>query len=276
VKSLTSTKNAQIEPMDAFVLSEPVSGTVRLYRFEQRLPNKIVRHFYTAFEPNMKEVVKQPGSKLHPMKCFVFPHTYKPLAGEDVVPVFEFYNPDSGEHFLTTSLAEKDQLIKAAQDEQNRKLEKVAARYRKLRKRDPAAVALREMPLTIGDVEWRVVDVRDLGHELKSSNQFIKDLTTSGHFLWVEIRVENKGKSLRSLIAPILFDEQGRSFYTSSDAHFVIPKEKNLFLLKNLNPGLTLNAVFIFEVPKEAPKLTLLAGDLDPTTAKEGAIDLGM
>ena len=81
---------------------------------------------------------------------------------------------------------------------------------------------------------------------------------------------------MKSMVAPQVFDNQGRAFHSSSEAHFHIPKDKDFLILKNLNPGLPMNAVFIYEVPIDATKLTLLAGDMDLLTPNEGAIDLGM
>jgi hypothetical protein len=277
VKTLTSKRHgASIELMEAWVYKAPTPSTVRLYRFAQKLPNNVSRHFYTAFEPNMRDVLKQPNSRLHPMKCFVYPHTYVPKPDEGIIPVFSFYNPESGEHFYSTSEEDKRYLIKLAEDEKRRKLEAIADRFRKFRKQEATAVALRENPLSVGDIEWRIVDVKSLGNTIKSDNQFIEELKTPGRFVWLEIRVENKGKSLKTIVSPPLFDDQGRAFESSSEAHFHIPKDKNFLILKNLNPNVPLNAVFIYEIPADATSLTLLAGDLDLIGSSEGAIDLGL
>jgi hypothetical protein len=42
--------------MDMFVYTEQKPGTLRLYRFVQRLPEGGWRSFYTAHEPEMKDV----------------------------------------------------------------------------------------------------------------------------------------------------------------------------------------------------------------------------
>jgi len=278
VQSLAASRarRAKIEAMDAFVYKQQAPNTVRLYRFTIIEDGFPPRYFNTAFEPEMKQNAQAARFRLHPMKAFVFPHTYQPDAASGIVPVYAFYNPESRENFYTTSEDEKQQLIKQAEEENRRKLEVVAERFRKFRKHEPAAVGLRENPLMVGDIEWRIVETRDLGNLIKSGKEFIKDLQTTGKFVWLEVRVENKGKTLKTLVAPRLFDDQGRGYHSSTEADFYVPKEKNIVLLKNLNPNLPVNAVFIYEVPKDASKLTLLAGDLDLLPSKEGAIDLGL
>ena len=277
VKSLMRSKKqrATIEPMNAFVYKQQAPNTVRLYRFtiiDEGLPP---RYFNTAFDVEMKQNNQLPQFRPHPMKAFVFPHIFQPEANSDIIPLYVFFNPQLRENFYTTSEDEKLQLIKQIEDENRLKLEVIAERFRKFRKRAPVGVALRDNPLMVGEIEWKVSEVRDLGNVIKSGNQFIPDLQTAGKFLWIEVRVENKGQDLKTLVAPNLFDDQGRAFISSSEAHFHIPKEKNISLLKNLNPNLPFTAVFIYEVPADAAKLTLLAGDLDLLTTNEGAIDLG-
>ncbi len=80
VTALTkSTKyQAKVEPMAMFVYTEQKPGTVRLYRFTQKQAGGWWRAYYTAFEPEMKEVRRQKSSDLHSMKAFVFPHDYRP------------------------------------------------------------------------------------------------------------------------------------------------------------------------------------------------------
>jgi len=80
VRTMTKSRKyqARIEPMDMFVYTEQKPGTVRLYRFIQKLDDGGWRSFYTAFEPEMKEVRRRRHCELHAMEAYVFPHDYRP------------------------------------------------------------------------------------------------------------------------------------------------------------------------------------------------------
>ncbi len=166
--------------------------------------------------------------------------------------------------------------VRVAADVKAAKRLMVAERYKKFRKREPTNVGLTGEAVRIGDIEWTVVAVQNMGNTLKSSNEFIDDLKTNGKFVWVEVRVENKGKDLRTLVAPPILDGAGRGFVSSSEDTFHVPEDKNLFLLKNLNPNIPFNAVLIYEVPNDSSQISLIVGDLDLFDAGEGAIDLGL
>jgi len=119
VFSLTRSREyqAKVEPMEAYVYLEQKPGTVRLYRFAPKSPDGNPRSLYTAFEPEMQNVQNQESSKLLATRAFVYPHTYQPEEGSDIVPVYCCYSPATGEHFYTTSKAERDSYIEQAKRE---------------------------------------------------------------------------------------------------------------------------------------------------------------
>jgi len=141
--------------------------------------------------------------------------------------------------------------------------------------RAPSAVGFLGTPLRVGDIEWTVTGARRLGRTLKSDNQLIGELQAGGQFVRVQMRVENKGERPRTLLAPDLFDDNGRRFRKSTEADWHIPRDQNPFL-RNLNPNVPVNCSAIYDVANDATGLTLLVGDLDVLGSAEGAIDLGM
>jgi Repeat of unknown function (DUF5648) len=114
VDRLVSTKKGAIETMDAFVSTKPAERLIPLRRFTLTTPSGAVRHFYTAYPPEARDVGAKPDSKEFKMAAFVFPHDYKPSAeqSKQVVPVYWFYNATSGEHFYTTAEKERADLIR--------------------------------------------------------------------------------------------------------------------------------------------------------------------
>lgn len=290
-------RKAQIVPFDAYVYEKQVPGTVRLYRILFSGKDETHLLMMTAFEPEML-LHKNAGRKIHTMKAYVFPHTFKKTNAprsvntKDIVPMYSFYGGGHNQ-FYTTSEVEKKQLLKiydiamAAKhlEEKTRQQEMaakikvrrqvVAARYRAIRKREPTAVGFKGTPIHVGNVKWAVVDVKNKGKLLKSTNQFIDTETTKGKFIWVEVQVENESNSPLTMTAPILIDEKSRRF-TNKTAIFHIPEDKSFFILKTLNPAVPFNGVLIYEVPEDALGLTLLVGDMNILSSNEGVIDLGL
>jgi hypothetical protein len=229
----------------------------------------------------------------------------------DLVPVYCCYNPVGPEHFYTTSEKERDLFVanteqavalKQKQDaEQAKELEqkrlaesmrrkqeeeakerqeqerrdRVAERYRNLRGKAPSSVGLVGAPLRVGSIEWTVTSARRLGEVLKSNNQFIDDLKAGGQFIQVDIRVENQGGSPKTLTAPYVFDDKGRQYRRSTEAHWFVPDERNTFL-RTLNPNVPVTCSAIYDVADDATGLSLLVGDLDLLSSAEGAIELGL
>lgn len=126
----------------------------------------------------------------------------------------------------------------------------------------------------VGKVRWKVLAAEDLGAELKSDNQFIDPLTTSGHFVRVRVEVENRDTDARTFTEGDIADGQGRTFGDSSDAIFFI-EEKERCVLERLNPNVPRVCTAIYELPTDATALKLVVGDLAPF-GDEASIDLNL
>lgn len=296
VERLVKDVKARVEPMDAFVFRERVPGTVRLYRFTLNPKKSVTINFYTAFEPEMKDIARREDSRLQDVRAYVYPHDFRPMAEQatEIIPMYWFYNPESQEHFYTTSEIEKNGLVaqtkdvearrmaeeqkrneRVAREEQSRR-ENVLARFQKLRGKPPVAVGLVGNVVRVGEIDWTITRALRVGRTLKSNKQFVTDLTAGGEYLRVELQVENKGKTPRTLVAPTPVDAEARMFINSIEAELHIPGSRRLSLLKTLNPSVPFTCEIIFDVPTEIKSPYLLIGDLDLLADAEGAIDLGL
>ncbi|HJZ50524.1 MAG TPA: DUF4352 domain-containing protein [Roseiflexaceae bacterium] len=127
----------------------------------------------------------------------------------------------------------------------------------------------------VDQVRWNVKEATDLGNTLKSTNQFVKDKTTSGRFVKVRFEIENLSKDLLTFAGLDLVDNQGRTFKPSSEAfQFIAPEES--CLLENLNPNVAKTCTAIYEVPANAAGLQAQAGDLKLLGNASALIDLGL
>jgi hypothetical protein len=127
----------------------------------------------------------------------------------------------------------------------------------------------------VDEVRWKVLEAEALGKQLKSTNQFIKDKTTSGQFVRVRFELENLSKDLLTFAGLDLVDDQGRTFKPSSDVIGFIPSEE-LCVLENLNPNVAKTCTAIYEVPANATGLKAQVGDLKLLGNQSALIDLGL
>ena len=111
-----------------------------------------------------------------------------------------------------------------------------------------------------GKTTWKVVIVKDLGETLVSDNQFIESKKTSGKFIKVTFEVTNNDTSLQSVGNLKIIDDKGREFTPSADVSYFIPNNESLFILDNINPGITKRYTVIFDIPKDAVGLKLQPG----------------
>jgi len=134
----------------------------------------------------------------------------------------------------------------------------------------------------VGDVRWKVLEVKDLGSRLKGSQSrystFQEDVITTGKFIKVRFEVENLGKELKSVTWLRLVDSQSREYVPYSGVSAWIPEKEDLFLIENLNPNIPKTLAVIFDVAKDASGLKFRATDLRVLGAgvKEVLIDLGL
>lgn len=127
----------------------------------------------------------------------------------------------------------------------------------------------------VDEVRWNVLEAADVGQTLKSDNEFIKELKTSGRFIRVRLEIENLSKDMLSFTGIDLQDDQGRTFKRSSDALLHVPSEEQC-LLENLNPNVVKSCTIIYEVPQNAARLQALVGDLKLFGGESTLIDLGL
>ncbi len=98
----------------------------------------------------------------------------------------------------------------------------------------------------VDEVRWKLIEAADLSTTLKSTNEFIKDKTTSGRFVQVRFELENLSKDLLTFAGLDLVDNQGRTFKPSSDAFQFIPTEESC-VLENLNPNVAKSCTAIYD-----------------------------
>lgn len=136
----------------------------------------------------------------------------------------------------------------------------------------PAAAAKVGDAVKVGEeATWTVTKVTDLGQELKSDNQFIDPVKTTGRFLQVDATIKAEGKDGYVILSNKVKDDQGREFDTKTEAMTLVEGES--CLMKTVNPGLEQACVFVYELPADAKGLTFMApgGMLD----KDVPISLG-
>lgn len=128
----------------------------------------------------------------------------------------------------------------------------------------------------VKNVRWRVLDVKDLGNELKSNSLFFDDATTRGRFIRVRFEVENmRNTSLSPLSVNIqVHDNRGRLFNPYRKQSAFIPDDEDCTLFVTFMPNVPQVCTAIYEVAADAVGLTFIATDLEFFSFKEAAIDL--
>lgn len=127
----------------------------------------------------------------------------------------------------------------------------------------------------VGEAKWKILEVKYLGQELKSDNEFMEPKKTNGNFVLVRLQVEN-GKTEAATYAGIsLVDDKGRKFERYSEQFGYIPDEEAC-VLEQLNPNLAKTCSEIFELPADAKGLKALVGDLEMFGGSEAQVDLGL
>lgn len=127
----------------------------------------------------------------------------------------------------------------------------------------------------LGNITWNVLSAKDMGNTLKSDNQFIKSLTTSGRFIAVRYKVTNGGTSELYYQSPDLVDTAKRKFGSSTDAYHWLPDEEEC-LLQKLNPGITKTCQAIYEIPSDATGLAAQITELGTLLGRPALVDLGL
>lgn len=126
----------------------------------------------------------------------------------------------------------------------------------------------------VGKIRWKFLEVKDLGKELKSNNQFTDPKTTSGKFIQVRFEVENQGTEAASYGGIDLVDGKARTFKAYDERFSFVPEGEGC-VLEQLNPNLPKTCTEIFELPADATGLKASVGDLELLGSDEAMIDLG-
>ena len=115
--------------------------------------------------------------------------------------------------------------------------------------------------IVMDGVTWRIVSAKNLGTVLKSDNQFIDPLKTSGMFVQVVAEVTNTGTDPLTVSPFKLIDDTGREYEHADNQWFYVPEDRQC-ILSNLNPGLALTCENIYEVPSDATGLIAVVNNL--------------
>ena len=100
-------------------------------------------------------------------------------------------------------------------------------------------------------------------------------MVTSGRFIFVRFAVKNLDSEMKTLTDVKLVDNQGREYTADSDSFMYIQNQEELFILDNINPGITKAYSTIYEVPLDAKGLMFEATDLS-FISENAYIDLGL
>jgi hypothetical protein len=128
--------------------------------------------------------------------------------------------------------------------------------------------------VTLGKTRWKVDAAEDLGQTVASGNMFIDDLTTTGRFVGIGLVFANDDADTAFVPEPAIVDSAGRVFEPSSDAIMIIDSGVQC-ILEEVNPGLTKECYWIYELPSGATGLKLRVKS-SSFFADTTDIDLGM
>lgn len=134
--------------------------------------------------------------------------------------------------------------------------------------------------VSLGDSEWTVVAVKNLGSTLKGEeDEGIDDKTSEGKFIYVRFKMTNKTKGNEEILfTPTVQDSKGRNFeqLDSVDAMDYLPAKETTMDLEQLPAGVPKSFSAIFEVPSDATGLMFLARSISDVVDPElKAIELG-
>jgi len=129
--------------------------------------------------------------------------------------------------------------------------------------------------VTVSEVDWTLLEATDLGAEIPATSEYLDPcVSQSGRFIYVKVKVKNNGSEMKSTVGLNLLDSQKREFISSSDIFSCF--DDALFILDNLNPGVELTFIEVYEVPIDATGLRLEVTDLAFLGDEKDYIDLGL
>ena len=142
------------------------------------------------------------------------------------------------------------------------------------KQKEAAAVGIGQ-PVTAGDIEWTVTDVRQTDQLSQESFGQFGD-TKTGNFVVVDLMFTNNGDSPATLSPQslTLLDSSDRESRPDTDIIGYIPNERNIFL-EQVNPGVAREGTAIFTVAPDASGFRLQVGDANPFGGEDALVDLG-
>ncbi|MCC7304022.1 DUF4352 domain-containing protein [bacterium] len=126
----------------------------------------------------------------------------------------------------------------------------------------------------VGDITWKIVEAKNLGSKLKSTYGGDSCISESGNYIYVKVTATNNTKDMVTVSGLTVYDSEKRELSGASDVFGCIKDQ--LFVLENINPGISKTLIQVFEAPKDAKGLVFHATDLKFLNVNEAYISLGL
>lgn len=112
--------------------------------------------------------------------------------------------------------------------------------------------------VVVGNLEF-VVNNFEETTEITSDNMFIDSVTTQGKLVVIDMTVKNNDKESRTIDSTMfnLVDDQDREFKALNSAELMMILDDANVFLKQINPGLSLEGTFVFEIPSDVESYSL-------------------
>ncbi len=134
------------------------------------------------------------------------------------------------------------------------------------------SVASVEEPVTVGDVQWTVIEAQQLDRIVSRMG------SEEGSFVVVDVALQNNSNQDVTLATPFmtLVDGEGREFEADQERNFThLDPEKNMFV-DHIDPGSTKEGRVIFTVAPDSSEIMLKVGEGRFASDETGYIDLGL
>ncbi len=133
---------------------------------------------------------------------------------------------------------------------------------------------------TVGKAIWELLEAKDRGSVLQGAESefpmFTEDKISSGKFIEITLQVTNTGTITESYWSdPNLIDDRGTVFKPADGVYEWIPDD-NEALLEPLQPRVTRQFIWIYEVPADATGLKVRVNDIAFGSDAKALIDLGL
>ncbi|HZG62681.1 MAG TPA: DUF4352 domain-containing protein, partial [Rubrobacteraceae bacterium] len=136
---------------------------------------------------------------------------------------------------------------------------------------DEAVVSVEE-PVTVGDVQWAVIEAQYLERIVSRMG------SEEGNFVMVDVALQNNSNQDITLATPFmtLVDSQGREFEADQERNFThLDPEKNMFV-DQIEPGSIKEGRVIFAVAPDSSNVRLKVGEGRFASDETSYINLGL